>query len=117
MVMLRVLIVYDNFTTIAAESNAPIDPIRIISIGDSITQATGSVGTDGAYSWRHDLWLRLFDGNYEVDFVGTWDFAYTSTPSYPNHVSGQPLIAIMSHAGDGRLMIFSAVLVHALLIL
>lgn len=42
------------------------EPIKIVTIGDSITQAT-----NGYNSYRRDLWDKLTHGGYNVDFVGS----------------------------------------------
>lgn len=42
------------------------EPIRILPLGDSITQ-----GGSGYPSYRRDLWFMLQNGGYDVDFVGS----------------------------------------------
>lgn len=42
------------------------NPLQIVTLGDSITQATS-----GRNSYRRDLWNKLTDAGYSVDFVGS----------------------------------------------
>jgi lysophospholipase L1-like esterase len=46
----------------------PDDAIRIMPLGDSITQGTAEHG-----SYRRALWLRLRESGLEVDFIGSLD--------------------------------------------
>jgi lysophospholipase L1-like esterase len=45
--------------------------IKIVPIGNSITQ--GNVNQQGQNSYRRNLWHKLIDGGYSVDFVGSLD--------------------------------------------
>lgn len=48
------------------------DPVRILFVGDSVTQ-----GSSGDWTWRYRLWQRLQEAGVNVDFVGPrqdlWD--------------------------------------------
>lgn len=41
------------------------DPVRVMLVGDSVTQ-----GSAGDWTWRYRLWEHLVDGDADVDFVG-----------------------------------------------
>lgn len=41
----------------------PAEPVRILPLGDSITQGA-------PYSYRYDLWQRLIDAGWNFDFIG-----------------------------------------------
>src|SRR5262245_54038543 len=56
---------------------APAAPVRIMPLGDSITQADASHD-----SYRRPLWKSLQSGGYLVDFVGS---------SSMNHMGGPPV--------------------------
>ena len=47
------------------------DPVRILIIGDSMTQ-----GSAGDWTWRYRLWRDLADSRANVDFVGPSDDLY-----------------------------------------
>src|SRR4051794_32428419 len=44
---------------------APDDPLRILVVGDSMTQ-----GSSGDWTWRYRLWRHLTDAGLAIDFVG-----------------------------------------------
>jgi lysophospholipase L1-like esterase len=52
--------------TVSARSPASAEPLRILPLGDSITQ--GNVSTR---SYRYNLWRKLTDARIDFDFVGT----------------------------------------------
>lgn len=57
------------------------DPVRIVPIGDSITQGRGwGVPT---YSYRYPLWKMLIDAGVDLDFVGSLNGGFESNPSWP----------------------------------
>ncbi|MBE3123778.1 MAG: hypothetical protein IMZ65_03155, partial [Planctomycetes bacterium] len=68
----------------AAET--PPAPVRIVCIGDSITQ--GRKGAEGdpknapTYSYRYPLWKKLLDAGVNVDFVGTQKTGFEGSPAY-----------------------------------
>ena len=49
-------------------SAAPDEPVRILVVGDSITQ-----GSAGDWTWRYRLWQHLTEHGVSVDFVGPRD--------------------------------------------
>jgi acyl-CoA thioesterase I len=54
-------------------------PLRLMPLGDSITEAT-----DGRASYRYWLWHLLRQGGYPVEFVGSQVGVYQGTPKYPD---------------------------------
>ncbi|GAA3520682.1 hypothetical protein GCM10022263_05730 [Nocardioides daeguensis] len=53
----------------AAPTPAPaLDPVRILLVGDSVTQ-----GSSGDWTWRYRLWRHFADAGVPVDFVGPRD--------------------------------------------
>lgn len=56
---------------IVASPLASQDPIKIVPLGNSITSAR--VTTAGANSYRRNLWHKLEDAGYNVDYVGSQD--------------------------------------------
>ncbi len=50
------------------QQEPPIATIKILPLGDSITQ-----GGSGYASYRRDLWFLLKDSAYKVDFIGSQD--------------------------------------------
>jgi len=50
--------------------------LRIVCLGDSITQRTGDHGGGGVkwtptFSYRYPLWKLLINAGFKVDFVGS----------------------------------------------
>ena len=56
-----------------------VEPIRIMPLGDSITE-----GTQGDATYRYFLWDQLNNAGYSVDFVGSMTGVRTGVPKYPN---------------------------------
>ena len=62
-------------------------PLRVVCIGDSITQGRGNrngsraevVSTDG---WRYAFWKNCVAAGYPIEFVGSTDTGFESTPVY-----------------------------------
>lgn len=54
------------------------EAIRIMPLGDSITE-----GKNGHATYRYFLWQDLLEGGYGVDFVGTQDGVSGGQPRYP----------------------------------
>ena len=48
-----------------------VDPVRILLVGDSVTQ-----GSSGDWTWRYRLWKHFEAAGIEVDFVGPRDDLY-----------------------------------------
>ncbi|GAA1542845.1 GDSL-type esterase/lipase family protein [Nocardioides humi] len=54
---------------VAAPPSAPaVEPLRILLVGDSVTQ-----GSSGDWTWRYRLWQHFADAGVPVDFVGPRD--------------------------------------------
>lgn len=56
------------------------DGVRILPLGDSITQ-----GDAEHVSYRYALWTMLVDEGHEFDFVGTMYGNYTGDPAWPDY--------------------------------
>ncbi|MCO5205967.1 MAG: putative Ig domain-containing protein [Anaerolineae bacterium] len=69
-------------------------PVRIMPLGDSITQGSNSGVTDSDkwISYRYDLWHSLQQAGYYVDFVGsrTNGQYYTPIDGFDPHHQGAP---------------------------
>ena len=52
------------------------DPVRILIVGDSITQ-----GSAGDWTWRYRLWQHLTEHGVSVDFVGPRDDLWDNVTS------------------------------------
>lgn len=62
------------------------DPVRIVCIGDSITQGRAGRGTNvPTFSWRYPLWQACVDAKVNVDFVGTMTTGFEGSPEYVAH--------------------------------
>lgn len=62
------------------------DPVRIVCIGDSITQGRAGRGTNvPTFSWRYPLWQACVDAKMNVDFVGTMTTGFEGSPEYVAH--------------------------------
>ena len=59
-------------------------PLRIMPLGDSITQALSD-----QRSYRYNLWVKLVDAGATFDFVGSQDSNHGGNPVWPDHL-GQP---------------------------
>lgn len=57
--------------------------IRIVPIGDSITQGRG--GDNPTYSWRYPLWQMLIDAEVDFDFVGSIDTGFVNSPDWTDY--------------------------------
>ena len=82
---------------------APADPVRILIVGDSMTQ-----GSSGDWTWRYRLWRHLTEHGVPVDFVGPrtdlWEYveahdgsqAYVDPAFDRDHAArwGMPLAAM-----------------------
>lgn len=74
----------------AAPSASLTCPVRVVCIGDSITQGRGNLSgagknrtpTDG---WRWAFWTRAVDAGIPVKFVGTMTTGFESTPVYADY--------------------------------
>ena len=71
--------------TFAPETPRPSDaPVRIVCIGDSITQGGGS-GPVLEETFRYPLWKKLVDANANFDFVGSMNMTFTNKVNYENY--------------------------------
>lgn len=53
-------------------------PIRILPLGNSITQSNNT-----HYSYRYNLWKKLIDGGHHFDFVGSLNSNFGGNPDWP----------------------------------
>ena len=68
------------------DPNATPGPIKIMCIGDSITQGTNGNGASSIeYSYRYPLWKLLIDNNVNFEFVGSRNYGFNSTPTYATY--------------------------------
>ena len=75
------LIVTDNLgdtANITQRYNITAAPLRILPLGDSITQADSQL-----YSYRYPLWKKLVDRGVSFDFVGSHSTNYGGNPNWP----------------------------------
>lgn len=70
----------------AAMTLGAADSIRLVCIGDSITQGRKGGGEHvPTYSWRYPLWQHVVDQGLPVVFVGTMREGFNGTPVYAQH--------------------------------
>lgn len=69
----------DAIENIRALHDAGI-PLRILPLGDSITQADNR-----HYSYRYYLWILLTDAGFNFDFVGSMNHNFSGNPTWPTH--------------------------------
>ncbi|MBA3937024.1 MAG: hypothetical protein H0X38_06155 [Planctomycetes bacterium] len=68
------------------------EPLRIVCVGDSITQGRAGGGTAvPTYSWRYPLWQTCVDTGRPVDFVGSMITGFEGSPTYAPH-SGKTFV-------------------------
>ena len=70
------------------------DPIRILTLGDSITQ--GGRKAREEFTYRLPLQKMLADGHYDVEFIGSMDKGLDADATWPD-VNGKPFQ--MHHEG------------------
>lgn len=62
------------------------DPVRVVCIGDSITQGrAGGGGNVPTWSWRYPLWQQCVDAKLAVEFVGSMTTGFEGSPTYAAH--------------------------------
>lgn len=69
-----------------AASGLAAEPLKIVCIGDSISQ--GRKGNDKAgptYSYRYALWKKFVDASFPVQFVGAQKTGFEGSPEYADH--------------------------------
>lgn len=65
---------------------AAADPVRIVCIGDSITQGRKGGGANvPTLSYRYPLWKKLVDLDAKVDFVGSLAGGFEGDPEWPDY--------------------------------
>jgi lysophospholipase L1-like esterase len=61
-------------------------PVKIVCIGDSITQGRKGGGANKpTQSWRYPLWKKLVDLGATVDFVGSLAGGFEGDPEWPDY--------------------------------
>ncbi|MBO0352146.1 PEP-CTERM sorting domain-containing protein [Phormidium pseudopriestleyi FRX01] len=93
-------------STAQAFSLTQSNPLKIMPLGDSNTRGRG----DDPAGYRDDLWMRLNDSGFNVDFVGSattnsptnWDQPYAFDRNHQGH--GGYAISGNTYAGAGDLM-------------
>ncbi len=64
----------------------PAGPLRIVAIGDSITQGRQGGGQHKpTFSWRYPLWKMLVDADAHVDFVGSLKVGFNGDPDWADY--------------------------------
>lgn len=62
------------------------DPVRVVCIGDSITQGRAGGGKNvPTFSWRYPLWQACVDAKLNVEFVGSMTTGFEGSPTYAAH--------------------------------
>ena len=69
----------DSRESIARLRN-PEAPVRILPLGDSITQADMR-----HHGYRYNLWLKLIDAGVNFDFVGSMNMNLSANPKWPDY--------------------------------
>jgi lysophospholipase L1-like esterase len=75
------------FAPTVRASAPPAQPVRVVCIGDSITQGRGDHGGGGTAwtpteSYRYPLWKAFVDAGTPVEFVGSRDTGFEGTTAY-----------------------------------
>lgn len=68
-----------SYGQLVSQSRPVTYPIRVMPVGDSITQGDVYHNT-----YRRALWLRLQEAGYDVDFVGTLTYHFGGPPPNPD---------------------------------
>lgn len=62
------------------------EPVRLVCIGDSITQGRAGGGNAvPTYSWRYPLWQACVDARLPVEFIGSMTTGFEGSPTYAAH--------------------------------
>ncbi len=69
-----------TFNGAASSDPPPAGAVRLLALGNSITQADSD-----HLSYRYPLWRRLVDAGIPVDFVGSQSGHFRGTPDHPPH--------------------------------
>jgi len=72
------------FIVLAVAQSAHAQPVKILPLGDSWTDGVGH-----HVSYRYDLWFKLIDAGFDVDFVGNKRFTLDSPDLelYPKYLT------------------------------
>ncbi len=70
----------DNLTEATVSRIALQDPLRILPLGDSITQ-----GNAAHQSYRYPLWKKLLDRRIAFDFIGSMHGNFKGNPEWPDY--------------------------------
>ncbi|KAB2807511.1 hypothetical protein F9L07_26085 [Pimelobacter simplex] len=82
-VLVAALVVTANAVPPVAAAAAPAtDPVRILILGDSVSQ-----GSSGDWTWRYRLWRRLVDAGVAFDLVGPRDDLWDLRADAPGAMS------------------------------
>jgi hypothetical protein len=80
------------------------DPVRIMVVGDSISQ-----GSSGDFTWRYRLYRHLITSSAPVDFVGTRDDLYDrASATFGSHLYVDPNFDAEHAAKWGELLAFAS---------
>jgi len=72
-----------SLSILPAALSRAADPLRILTLGDSITQGrVGNPGETTRLSYRYELWKMLIDANIDFDFVGSINVMENETTPY-----------------------------------
>jgi lysophospholipase L1-like esterase len=85
--LIAILFFFIILSFCASTPESESETIRIVFIGDSITQGQTSRGADGGYSFRYWLWKMLIDVELDFDFVGSMNSSYggSGNPGWPDY--------------------------------
>ncbi len=69
--------------------NAFAAPIKLLPIGDSITQGRSAKGPESpaTFSYRYPLWQLFVDAGIDVDFVGSMKGGFEGDPAWDDYKS------------------------------
>lgn len=74
---MKILVLFVLFSMVSVGAWSD-EPLRILSIGDSITQADQET-----YSWRYFLWKQAIEAGHAIDLVGPFTSNYGGNPEWP----------------------------------
>ncbi len=75
----------DAFNAITRPTDWPADSVKVMVVGDSLSQ-----GAEGDYTWRYRLWQWFAANDVTVDFVGP--YSGTKPPQAPSPPTPPPLL-------------------------
>ena len=77
----RILVFFLAVTAVGAAD----EPLRILPIGDSITQGRKGGQHPACYSWRYPLWKKLVDRGIEIDYLGSEKGGFNGDPDWADY--------------------------------